>query len=104
MNFRAKKAWLSAGLAAVIVSSTMPVSGDTHFPLTSSTHQFQCYCQCEKHGGHSACPMKMCEIPKYEKRWWATSCHKHASDSSSSSAPVPQPSGRHTRNIIDAKR
>jgi hypothetical protein len=35
-----------------------------------------CYCHCEKMNGGKQCT-KMCELPKYENRWWAISCHKN---------------------------
>ena len=34
-----------------------------------------CYCHCEHETGEKQCT-KMCELPQYENRWWATSCHK----------------------------
>ena len=33
-----------------------------------------CYCQCQTHENKRECT-KMCELPKYEGRWWAVSCH-----------------------------
>src|SRR5579863_3160484 len=103
MIFPPRRIWLSAGLGALVLCSSNSVSGDANVPKVSSTHQFRCYCQCEKHGGHKTCTMKMCEIPKYEKRWWATSCHRRATDTPPSNAPAFKPTGRHTRHILDAK-
>ncbi len=34
-----------------------------------------CYCQCQMRDNKRECT-KMCELPKYEGRWWAVSCHK----------------------------
>jgi hypothetical protein len=34
-----------------------------------------CWCGCDKMMGQKRC-LKMCELPKYENRSWATSCHK----------------------------
>jgi len=34
-----------------------------------------CYCGCEKTLGAGGC-VKMCDLPKYASRWWATSCKK----------------------------
>jgi hypothetical protein len=83
--------------------SCIPIFGDTHTALPSALPEFHCYCECEGHDGKSICPKKMCEIPKYEKRWWATSCHKRETDPSASRAPASQPDSRRTRNVLDAK-
>jgi len=32
-----------------------------------------CYCHCAVSKARSGCA-KMCEMPKYASRWWATSC------------------------------
>ncbi len=34
-----------------------------------------CYCCCSESHAHSGCA-KMCELPKYANRWWATTCAK----------------------------
>jgi hypothetical protein len=34
-----------------------------------------CYCGCERTAGAGSC-VKMCDLPKYSSRWWATSCKK----------------------------
>src|SRR5579885_3067636 len=34
-----------------------------------------CYCQCAEGHTRAGCA-KMCELPKYSKRWWATTCVK----------------------------
>jgi len=34
-----------------------------------------CYCQCADSQRSSGC-VKMCELPKYASRWWATTCAK----------------------------
>jgi hypothetical protein len=46
--------------------------------LVSGSRTPMCYCHCEHGAGAKQC-MKMCELPQYEKRWWATSCHKKSS-------------------------
>lgn len=52
------------------------------------------------------CPMKMCEIPKYEKRWWANSCHKQSGQSSTAKpgAPASQPNAHHSHSMQSAKK
>src|ERR1700693_4236210 len=44
-----------------------------------------CYCKCE-HGTGKQCT-KMCELPKYQNRRWATSCHKKGAAENVPSAP-----------------
>ena len=44
-----------------------------------------CYCGCTESHSKGRC-VKMCELPKYASRWWATSCakpriHRPANDS-----------------------
>src|SRR5437879_13462568 len=46
--------------------------------LVSGPRTPMCYCHCEHGAGAKQCA-KMCELPQYEKRWWATSCHKRGS-------------------------
>jgi hypothetical protein len=46
--------------------------------LVSGPRTPMCYCHCEHGAGAKQCT-KMCELPKFENRWWATSCHKKSS-------------------------
>jgi hypothetical protein len=34
-----------------------------------------CYCGCTESGAKGGC-VKMCELPRYASRWWATTCAK----------------------------
>jgi hypothetical protein len=95
--------WQTAALIVMIACAALPILADGRTPQPTAAKQFKCYCQCEGHDGMASCPKKMCELPKYEGRWWATSCHKHAAVPSVSKQPVAQPSGRHTRNILNAE-
>jgi len=95
--------WQTAALIALITCAAIPMFADGRTPQPAAAKQFKCYCQCEGHDGMASCPKKMCELPKYEARWWATSCHKRAAEPSVSKAPATaQPTGRHTRNILNA--
>ena len=53
--------------AAALASPSMGLLTGSGTPL--------CYCQCERENKGHKCT-KMCELPQYENRWWATSCHK----------------------------
>jgi hypothetical protein len=94
--------WLIAVLVTLITCVAVPMLADGRAPQPAAAKQFKCYCQCEGQNGMASCPKKMCELPKYEARWWATSCHKKAAEPSVSKAPATQPTGRHTRNILNA--
>lgn len=65
---------------------------------------FRCYCRCESKGEHHVCLMKMCDLPKYENRWWAVSCHKPAPESALKKAQPSAPAKKRTRNFLNAKR
>src|SRR6267142_6311248 len=45
-----------------------------------------CYCHCAYESGKKHCT-KMCELPQYQNRWWAVSCHKKNSNAFESSSP-----------------
>jgi hypothetical protein len=54
-----------------------------------------CYCHCAYESGMKHCT-KMCELPQYENRWWANSCHKKNSAESESSIPPANSGSRKT--------
>ena len=58
-----------------------------------------CYCACDQHAGTPICT-HMCDLPKYEKRSWATSCHRRIH---TDIAPVPHSSSRKRNRIEDAR-
>jgi hypothetical protein len=104
MTTAARRAvWQTAALIALITCAAIPMFADGRTPQPAAAKQFKCYCQCEGHDGVASCPKKMCELPKYEARWWATSCHKRTAVPSVAKEPVSaQPSGRRTRSILNA--
>ena len=44
------------------------------------------YCDCDQDRDASMCT-HMCELPKYQNRWWATSCHKTRSEEGNHTPP-----------------
>jgi hypothetical protein len=103
----------SASLAALIaLGAAMIFGGSTGADTRSraaSMPDFHCYCECES--GGKMCAMKFCEIPKYEHRDWAMSCHKksememHASKPAANGAPSDKRSmEKHPRAILTAQR
>ena len=53
-----------------------------------------CYCNCQHENGKPC--TKMCELPQYADRWWATSCHKKKSMFPAQSSPSVFPESRKT--------
>jgi hypothetical protein len=64
--------------AAVFANQTTLPSG-SNMPL--------CYCHCTHESGMKHCT-KMCDLPQYEKRWWANSCHKKTAAAKQSMSPA----------------
>jgi hypothetical protein len=62
-----------------------------------------CYCHCGMSKAKGGC-VKMCEMPKYASRWWATSCaipkSKVAKDATKVGPRFPRP-GRAERAAVD---
>jgi len=54
-----------------------------------------CYCHCAYEAGMKHCT-KMCELPQYQSRWWAVSCHKKSSAAGLPSSQAPAPESRKT--------
>jgi hypothetical protein len=50
----------------------VPLWSDVRSPTKP---QRTCYCDCDGKSGKATCT-HMCELPKYENRSWANSCHK----------------------------
>jgi len=65
--------WITFLLAAVL-ASTLILRADTPGTLRS-VPAGGCYCNCSHSKAKLGCA-KMCELPRYASRWWATSCAK----------------------------
>jgi hypothetical protein len=63
---------------AIVMFCALPLFANTTSLRSGGERGLRCYCECESADGAAECPMKFCELPKYENRWWATSCHKRA--------------------------
>jgi hypothetical protein len=61
-----------------------------------------CYCHCAHETGMKHCT-KMCELPQYQNRWWAISCHKKHSIAIESSSPVSDPGSKKTNRKEQAR-
>jgi hypothetical protein len=64
-----------------------------------------CYCHCVESRARTGC-LKMCDLPKYASRWWATSCTKPRllapSDKHGAGPRLPHPDrAEHAQNLPD---
>jgi len=62
-----------------------------------------CYCHCEHMDGGKQCT-KMCELPKYENRWWANSCHKKSLTAKEPVSPASNSGSHKTNRTEEAMR
>jgi hypothetical protein len=90
-------------LAAALITATAAIlaladQGDWAMKMGT---QGICYCGCDHAFGSRHCG-KMCEIPKYEHRWWAQSCHKPAHVAAPAAAPSHHESHSARRNRAQA--
>ena len=92
------------GIRIAIILGTASAAALANQPpiLVSGAKTPMCYCHCQHEAGAKQCT-KMCDLPKYEKRWWATSCHKK---NSSVKEAAPQDSYRqsHKTNRVEEAR
>src|ERR1700722_13707565 len=93
---------ITSAVTLLAACASFTIFADGRVPQACGAREFKCYCQCEGQDGMASCPKKMCELPKYEDRWWATSCHKRMPAPSTSNKPPLQPYGRPTRGILNA--
>ena len=66
--------WRLLLLGSALLAMCLPLFADTPGRL-KFTQTEVCYCHCSRAKGLAGC-VKMCELPKYASRWWATSCAK----------------------------
>ena len=71
--------------------------------LVSSPRVPMCYCHCEHGTGARQCT-KMCELPQYENRWWANSCHKKSPQAMQAEPQAPNSGSRKTNDTEEARR
>ena len=72
-----------------------PLWSDVPASSSGANSKKMCYCDCDAKSGAAMC-MHMCELPKYENRSWATSCHKKQDNDST--APSAAPGARSTKD------
>src|ERR1700674_3571570 len=82
----AKSMAISLALLTLLAS---PASADRGAAGHSVEAKKLCYCGCDHEMGAPMCA-HLCELPKYQDRWWATSCRKQQPDSSKAASPSPR--------------
>ncbi len=70
-----RRLYQSLGILLLAALSSSALLANRRASQTSGRPASRCACQCNTDAGHLECT-KMCELPKYEARWWATSCHR----------------------------
>src|ERR1700682_6781570 len=71
--------------------------------LVSGPRTPMCYCRCEHGAGARLCT-KMCDLAKYEKRWWATSCHRKSFSVKEAESPNSTSPSRKTNRTELARK
>ncbi len=71
---------------ALLSSLVSPAWCDGNIAGSSAQTRKICYCDCDQDRDASMCT-RMCELPKYQNRWWATSCHKTRSEEGNHTPP-----------------
>src|SRR5260370_40764424 len=86
---------IGQGISIVILLAPVSVTAlaNQSPTLVSRARKPMCCCHCDHAAGARQCT-KMCELPQYENRWWATSCHKKGS---SAEAVAPHDSNSHSK-------
>ena len=80
-----------------------PLWSDVRIPGGSSAAQRVCYCACDAKAGATMC-MHMCELPKYEKRSWAKSCHMKPDSAPSEPSSAPGAHSTKDNSVQQARR
>jgi hypothetical protein len=81
-------------LSAAALANQAPI-------LLSGPETPLCYCHCAYESGKKHCT-KMCELPQYQNRWWAVSCHKKNSNAIESSSPDGNKGSRKTNRTEES--
>src|SRR6185295_1230960 len=107
MNHRARielmraKSRLTIPLIVIAtLALSLPLWSDVQIRPPASART--CYCDCDSKTGATACS-HMCELPKYENRSWATSCHKK-DDNGSAPPNTPRTDSSKDNGVQQARR
>jgi len=95
MKTNASRFWLAIRTAILLVTASAAALANQSPTLLSGPATPLCYCHCAYESGMKHCT-KMCELPQYQSRWWAISCHKKNSTANESSSPALNPGSKKT--------
>jgi hypothetical protein len=86
-------------IRTVILLATISAAALANRPpmLQSGPAMPLCYCHCADETGVKHCT-KMCELPQYQDRWWAISCHRKNSTTSETPSPVSDQGSKKTNH------
>jgi len=101
MTKRSQQAKQAIRIAILIVTATAAALANDSSLLVSGAKTQMCYCNCEKMSEGKKCT-KMCELPQYENRWWATSCHKKTAAAKENNTPASNSGSRKTNRMEEA--
>jgi|SRR5579864_2626553 len=90
-------------IALVLGTASCAALANQSPTAVSASKTPMCYCHCEHEAGARQCT-KMCELPQYENRWWATSCHKKSSSLNESAPHDSNSHSRKTNRTEEARR
>jgi hypothetical protein len=95
MKSRVRGFWQAAFTAILMGSVSAAALANQASALRSGTATPLCYCHCVYETGLKHCT-KMCELPQYQDRWWAISCHKKNSIARESTSPASNSGSKKT--------
>jgi hypothetical protein len=102
MTKRVRKLRQFIGIAILLISTSAAALANQSQTLFSGPKIPLCYCKCERETGKKC--TKMCELPQYENRWWAISCHKKSAAGDATNSPASNSGSRKTNRTEEARR
>jgi len=92
----------AAVLALLLLAVLSPAWSDIRSAASANRSKKLCYCDCGMKAGAKMCA-EMCELPKYQDRWWAASCLKKLRDALAPAAPVEHSHSKKNNRVQDAR-
>jgi hypothetical protein len=94
---------LASRVVFLLITISAAALANQSATLLSTAKTPICYCHCEAMNGGKQCT-KMCELPQYENRWWANSCHKKTVAAKGAFTPGSNTGSRKTNRMEEAMR
>ena len=93
MTTRAHRIRFAIGTAILVGAASAATLANHSQTLIFGPKTPLCYCHCD----HAKQCTKMCDLPKYENRWWANSCRKKTALKSPDAPAAISPSRKTNR-------